>query len=103
MTDDRRSSVLLAIQAALLGEVSSKLRAVSASWTETNIHFDCYFDGDVSDEDRDSMSCVETELLAMYPESHSVSHDIHRVDYPAPLPQTPERVFRRREFPFVPS
>jgi hypothetical protein len=94
---DRRSSVLLAIHAALLGEISPALRAVSVSWTDTSIHFDCYFDGEVGDEDRDSMSCVETELIAMHPETHVITHEIHRMDYPAPLPQTAERVFRRRE------
>jgi hypothetical protein len=100
-TIDRRSSVFLAMQVALLGEVSSELRAVSVSWSETSIHYDCYFDGEVGDENRDSMSCVETELIAMYPETHVITHEIHRIDYPVPLPQTAERVYRRREFPFV--
>ena len=95
--NDRESTVLVAVQQALLGEVSARLRAVSVSWSDTSIHFDCYFDGEVDDEDRDSMACVDTELVAMFPETHTITHTIVRLDHPEPLPQKNLRVFRRRE------
>ena len=42
MTDQGQCIVLLAMQQALPGEVSERLRAVEVSWTETRIHFNGY-------------------------------------------------------------
>lgn len=95
--NDRKHIVLVAIQQALLGEVSARLRCVSLSWEDTSVHFDCYFDGEIDDRDRDSMSYVETELMAAFPATHAITHAVHRLDYPAPLPQDHIRAFSRRE------
>ena len=87
------------MQRALLGEIPPKLRMVSVSWTDTSIHFDCFFDGEVSDDDAESMSLVETELMAKYPETHKITHAVHRWDFPQRFPPGDGvRVFRRREY-----
>ena len=95
--NDRERQILVAVQPALLGDVSARLRAVSVSWSDTSIHFDCYFNGEVDEEDRDSMACVDTELVAMFPETHTIAHPVVRLDHPEQLPQENLRVLQRRE------
>lgn len=72
--NDRKHNVLIAIQQALLGEISPKLRAITLSYGDETIHFDCYYDGEIFADDREAMSCVETELIAIFPETHSITH-----------------------------
>jgi len=96
-SDDRQHVVLVAVQQALLGEVSSRLRCVTVSWDDTSIHLDCYFDGQIDEEDRESMSSVETELMAVFPSTHVVDHAIHRLDYPNRIPKETTWAYHRRE------
>lgn len=95
--NDRKNEVLLEIQQALLGEISSKLRAVIVFYGDNNIHFDCYYDGEILEDDIESMSCVETELISMFPENHEITHAVHRLDYPNPVPKKGIWVYYRRE------
>jgi len=81
-----RSAVFLSIQRALLGEVSSALRGVSVDWDHQTINIRSYFDSEISEDDRESMSSVQTEVLADFP-SHGVNMEIIRLDVPAELPQ----------------
>jgi hypothetical protein len=48
----RRCEVLLAIQQALLGEVTANLRAVTVNYAETSIRFEAYFHGEINEEER---------------------------------------------------
>ena len=89
-------SVRRAMDVAMYLEISAPLRAIFVSYGEANIHFDSYFDGEVSDEDRESMSCIETELIAMDDERRN-SYSVHRKDYPEPLPKGDLCVYARRE------
>jgi hypothetical protein len=95
--NDRKHIVLVAVQQALLGEVSDRLRAVSVSYDENSIHLDCYYDGEIADDDRDAMSCVETELLAIFPETHTTTVQVCRMDYPTPIPKDKTWAFYRKE------
>ncbi len=96
-TVERKCKVLTAIQQALLGEVSSRLRAVTVYFDDHSINFTCYYDGEVLDDDRESMSCVETELLALFPETHKVAHLIQRRDFPEQIPKNEMWVYFRKE------
>jgi hypothetical protein len=96
--DTRTAEVLVELQQALLGEVSERLRAVSVRYDDHSLHFDCFFDGEILEGDIESMSCVETELLAAFPETDKITHTVIRLDAPEPLPQTDIRVYRRREY-----
>jgi hypothetical protein len=98
-SSQRRSDVLLSIQRALLGEVSPRLRAVTVTFDEKSVAARAYFDGELDDEDRESMSSVETQLLADFPEEHSVTVECHRLDAPAPIADDGTWVFARREDP----
>jgi hypothetical protein len=92
-----RTTVLLLLQRALLGEVFSTLRRVTVEWTDRSVSFIAYVDGPVSDADAESLRCVETELVAGFPPEVLVSHELIRIDAPAQISDTRISVFRRRE------
>jgi hypothetical protein len=94
---DRKHEVLVSVQQALLGEVSPLLRAVTVDFDATTIRLKCYYDGDVDPTDRESMSQVETELIAYFPESHSIVVDVIAKNYPEPIPKGVIWAFFRRE------
>lgn len=87
----------LSIQRALLGEVSDKLRAVTFSVSDVCLEIKFYFDGEVGEDDLESASCVETEVLADYEEGYKVSVRCLRVDLPTSIEDCGVWVFRRRE------
>jgi hypothetical protein len=95
--NDRKSVVLIALQQALLGEVGPTIRLVTVNFDETSVHFDVYYDGEITAEDRESMSQVETELLALFPETHSTTHQLHRIDFPGILPKNSTWAYFRKE------
>lgn len=43
------------------------------------------------------MAVVDTEVLAGFPVSHDVTHELVRLDFPAPFPGDEYRVYRRKE------
>ena len=92
-----KERALLAIQQGLLGEVSALLRAVTVRVSADHLHFDSYYDGHIDEDDAESMSCVETELIAILAESIRVTHALHRLDVPSDLPKTDIFVYLRRE------
>ncbi|WP_257168500.1 hypothetical protein [Bradyrhizobium sp. SRS-191] len=93
-----RSSVFLSLTRALLGEVTPSLRTVQFELVDRNIDIFCIFDGSISEDDRESMSCMETEVMANFPEA-TVQARCLRIDLPDPVPNAPGRsvVFARRE------
>lgn len=95
--DTRRCEVLLSLQRALLGEVTPRLRAVTVRHAESSIHFDAYFDGEPNEEERESMSAVETEVMAGFPATHTTTHDVIRLDPPALIPKDRIWVYFRKE------
>ena len=95
--NQRKLIVLVTLQQALLGEVSDRLRAVTVSYDEKSIHFDCYYDGEVMDEDCEAMSYVETELIAAFPDTHEITHKVHRKDFPESIPKDNAWAFYRKE------
>ena len=54
--DTLRQRIVLSVQRALLGEVTPNLRGVAADWNDTEIRVVCYFDGPISDTNREDMS-----------------------------------------------
>jgi len=67
------------------------------SITQDSIHLSCYFDGEVSGDDRESMSLVHTYVLSDFPDGHSTTLSIERIDYPQALPHVGECVYFRKE------
>ena len=95
--NERECRVLIAMQLALLDEIGPDVRGVSVRWTDETVHFDCYVNGVPSSRDKDSMGVVETEVIAVFPEHHQVTHTIHRLDVPILLPNDLRWVYTRRE------
>jgi predicted nucleotidyltransferase len=67
-----RVRVLLAVQTALLGEVHASVRRVDVSWSTNEIVVSIVHDGIPDDDSLESARCVETELIASFPE-HAVN------------------------------
>jgi hypothetical protein len=87
----------LSLQRALLGEVPPALRAVVFSMKELTIASRFYFDGPISQEDDESVSCVETEVLADYDQEYTIAVRCIRLDFPLPIYDDGVWVYHRRE------
>jgi hypothetical protein len=79
--NDLRVSVLLGIQVALLGHISSRVRRVLCRWDDQEIRARAIFDGNVTEEDAEAISEAETEMMANFPH-HVVSIAFERCDAP---------------------
>ncbi len=75
----------LFLQRALLGEISSRLRGITCAIEGNVVRVRCYFHGEIKDEDMESMSCVESMLLADYHPDICIDLKVERLDYPEPL------------------
>lgn len=74
---------------ALLGEISSAVRAVFCKEESSRIFLRFVFDGEISDDDRDSASCVGAEVIADFPAPYMIKESIQRLDAPAPVTTPP--------------
>lgn len=77
--------LLLAVQRALLDAVPATLRSVTCGWEGTEIELQFLFDGDVSDDDEESMKIVGSEVIADFPTPWTIREQIGRFDYPNDL------------------
>ncbi len=87
----------MSMNRALLCEVAPALRAAKIHWAAKTINLHFYYDGEISDEDRESAECVGTEVISDFP-NYNLKIEILRWDYPKPIPQDEgTTVYRRRE------
>ncbi len=77
-----RSRLLLSAQRALLGEVFPALRAVTIRWSKDAIALRAYVDGELLDDDAESLSCIATELTADLWQEMRVDYEAIRCDWP---------------------
>lgn len=96
-TVEMRIRVILSVQRALLGEVSPALRGVTVGWDEKRIAILCYYDRRISEEDREAMSCVETEVMADFPADLQIDLDVIQCDAPQEMKLLDVWVYCRRE------
>lgn len=99
MTWDEDGAVRLSVMRALWGEVFSQTRAVLCRQDAQNAFtIEFYVDGALNDELLESASCVESEVLADFPDDVTIRHQVIRVDAPSPIPRDNRLlVFMRRE------
>jgi hypothetical protein len=97
MTDPRECEVLLSVQSALLGAITPKIRAVSVEYDAKSIRIEVFFDGEISEDDREMVLLVDTEVLAVFPAHHRVDSVAIRRDAPAPIPKDRLWAYYRRE------
>lgn len=76
-----RSTVLLALQLALLGEITPNIRGITCGWDESKIMINFYFDGEFTEEEQESMECVASEVISSIPKL-KIDVQCKRVDAP---------------------
>ncbi len=54
------ASAILSMNRALLGEIAPALRAARIKWDEKEVHLYFYYDGEISEDDRESAECAAT-------------------------------------------
>ncbi len=64
MLPEDQDQLRIASQIALLGEVPSALRSVSLAINEKTLPFRAILESGASEEDKESLSCAATEILA---------------------------------------
>ncbi|MFU0781148.1 MAG: N(4)-acetylcytidine amidohydrolase [Citrobacter braakii] len=85
ISSDLNSYVRLSLQRALLGNVTSNIRAVTVELKNKNISLHFYFDGEPDDSDQESVSVVEAEVIADFDEDFAIEAIAMRLDYPQPI------------------
>jgi hypothetical protein len=92
-----RLDVLFSVQRALLGEVRPNLRAVTANYDDCHVLVTLYFDGPISDGDRETTSEIETEVIAYFPSTIEVRANWIRADAPGRIDDAGLWIFARKE------
>ena len=74
------------------------MRAVTVGWTSSEITVRALFDGPVDEDDKESIECVGTEIIAAFPDLQ-VAVEVLRVDAPESMDayQLNAWVFMRKE------
>lgn len=80
-----------------LGDIPPNLRGVEFALPGDRLHLPFHFDGAITVEDRESASCVKTELIASLPPEARVSMDIRHSDPPGRMADLDRWVYHRRE------
>jgi hypothetical protein len=99
MDDFSIDYALLAMQRALLREVTPELRAVIVNLDkeEQTFYAHFYYDGEVSEERRDLWDCAVTESIAALGPDCSVGSKIERWDFPKKIPMKSYCAYLRKE------
>ncbi len=93
-----QAKIIISVARALLGEVFPAPRGVAYILpSENSIQVIFYDDGDIDEADAESISCVETEIMADFLPEISVEAVTERIDLPSPIAQRGYFIFRRRE------
>jgi len=92
-------SLVLSVNRALWGEVTAQLRAVTATLKTKTIYLKFYFDGAPSDDDRESVGCIGSEVIADYPAPYLIEEEIIIAPSPEPILYEEDwmMVYRRKE------
>ena len=81
---EHRVRILLVVQTALLGEIRPSVRKVGVGWSDKRISVKMFNEGEPDEDTVESASCVETELMASFPD-HEVEVCAVRFDPPKPI------------------
>lgn len=87
MDTNFRVSIAMSLMRALWGEIATNVRAVLARVGDGNVFtIEFYMDGGISEEFADTAACIETEVIADFPDTVDISHKLIRLDAPAKVP-----------------
>lgn len=90
------SAIRCALQVALLGSVTSNLRAINADLKEKAVELYFYYETSPSEEEEELSEIIVTELYADF---INVSIEIHRIvlSLSSKIPDIGIRIFHRKE------
>jgi hypothetical protein len=94
MTTDE---IALLMQVALFGERSPALRAAGFTLDGRRVKLVFYYDGSIAENDYESASSVETEMIAALPRDMQVVTEVARADAPNKMPAPQRWAYSRRE------
>ncbi len=80
-SQELRVQVMMTLQVALLGEVHPSVRKVGVGWTDKSIRVQVFHDGEPNEDEVESASWIETEIMASFPD-HDVEVSTVRFDRP---------------------
>lgn len=92
-------ALLGSVNRAMSGNLPSVVRAVFGMDERSRVHLRFVVDGEISDDDWDSVSCIGAEVIADFPAPYMIEESIERLDLPAQVapPQGWLLTFRRDE------
>lgn len=91
-----RSGLILSLKRALCQEVFPQLRSAQIRYDEQFVYLYFFYDGEITDDDYESMSCAETESSVDFL-SHRFITEYTRLDYESPIPLRGDVVYLRKE------
>ena len=97
MKTSELAGALLSVQRSLIGEITPDLRGVTLSLSEKKLNIVSYFDGEISEDDKELTCCAETEVMADYSKDFDIKWEVQRVDFPKKLTCLDRWVFLRKE------
>lgn len=98
-TNPTINELIVSFNRAMLDEVPWALRRVTMRLRRKTIMVQFVFDGPISDDDRDSGSCIAGVVVGDYPE-HTLNEEYIRIDEPQEIPFPGEEwrvIFQRKE------
>jgi len=101
---DLRAKILLSVQRALVGCITSEMRSISVEWSSYRIHLHVYVDGVLREETFNDFDAeAVTQIVADFPYPDrgdpQVTFVFHRCDYPQKPEFEGELVYGRKEEP----
>lgn len=83
--DNLNNYVKLSVQRALLGNVTTNMRAIAVELNEFDISLLFYYDGKIKENDEETASEIETEVMADFYDYYNIDVNLIRLDYPKPI------------------
>jgi hypothetical protein len=74
--------VKLSVLRAMLGEVTPNLRAVGFKVEDKTVKIFSYYDGPIDEDDKENVSCMETEVMSDFWPDYQIIWRCARRDYP---------------------
>jgi hypothetical protein len=95
--DKLKEKIILELVRALWGRITPQIRAVSFTVTEKEIVIFVYTDGEVSEEEKDDLDIIGSEVIAGIIVHRFIDVRIISINFPETIPVEGELVFLRKE------
>ncbi|MGW5919177.1 hypothetical protein ACWFPY_09285 [Nocardia fluminea] len=83
--EQKRINLLASVKRAMSGSLPSVVRAVFCKDEISQVFLRFVVDGEISDDDWDSVSCIGAEVIADYSAPYMIDESVERLDVPAPI------------------